>query len=85
MDRLEMKNVVDNYIDLTRLSLELPFKNAIEYGYSMGFQAGQKTPDNRNINEIYHRVREVIFDWCNEHDTYEKDLLRKIDYCFEED
>lgn len=48
----------------------------------LGFCEGQKTPDNRNINQIQKDVHEIIYRWLTDNDMWDSNLMECIDMCF---
>lgn len=57
----------------------------LQKAYMLGFCEGQKTPDNRNINQIQKDVHEIIYRWLTDNDMWDSNLMECIDMCFTHD
>lgn len=57
----------------------------LQKAYMLGLCEGQKTPDNRNINQIQKDVHEVIYQWLTDNDMWDSNLMECIDMCFTHD
>lgn len=54
----------------------------LQKAYMLGLCEGQKTPDNRNINQIQKDVHEIIYRWMIDNDIWDSNLMECIDMCF---
>lgn len=54
----------------------------LQKAYMLGLCEGQKTPDNRNINQIQKDVHEIIYRWMIDNDIWDSNLIECIDMCF---
>lgn len=57
----------------------------LQKAYMLGLCEGQKTPDNRNINQIQKDVHEIIYRWLTDNDMWDSNLMECIDMCFTHD
>jgi hypothetical protein len=85
MDR-QKENISEISREITTSStLSTLLEEKLQKAYMLGFCEGQKTPDNRNINQIQKDVHEIIYRWLTDNDMWDSNLMECIDMCFTHD